>query len=61
MPETTPWDRAVEVLVAHQRQTSQFCLCGWGELGKSHPEHVAAMLDAAGVLRREDDARPERP
>lgn len=49
---SSTWDRTVEVLVAHQRQGSQYCLCGWGELGHSHPEHVARELEAAGVLRR---------
>ena len=42
---------ATKVLVAHQRQTAQHCLCGWGELGRSHPEHVAKQLQAAGLLR----------
>lgn len=43
--------RTEEVLVAHQRKDSQFCLCGWGELGRSHAAHVAKMLKHAGVLR----------
>lgn len=37
-------DRAVDVLVAHQRRDIGGCLCGWSDLGKSHPEHVIAML-----------------
>jgi hypothetical protein len=37
-----------DVLMAHQRQNSSSCLCGWSELGKSHPAHQAAMLAAAG-------------
>jgi hypothetical protein len=37
-----------EVLTAHQRQNSSSCLCGWSELGKSHPEHQAGVLSAAG-------------
>jgi hypothetical protein len=37
-----------EVLAAHQRQNSSSCLCGWAELGRSHPAHQAAALTAAG-------------
>jgi hypothetical protein len=45
----THYDREalVQVLVQHQRMTSQFCLCGWGELGKSHPAHIADAYEAA--------------
>ncbi len=42
---------AAAVLVAHQRRDIGSCLCGWSELGKSHAEHVAAVLEAAGALR----------
>lgn len=38
-----------DVLVVHQRQNASSCLCGWSELGKSHPAHQAASLSAAGV------------
>jgi hypothetical protein len=34
-------DRIAAVLAQHQRHTAQHCLCGWGELGHSHPAHVA--------------------
>jgi hypothetical protein len=37
-----------EILVAHQRQNSSSCLCGWSKLGHSHPEHQADALTAAG-------------
>ena len=37
-----------DVLMEHQRQNERSCLCGWAELGKSHPEHQAAALTAAG-------------
>lgn len=37
-----------DTLVDHQRQNASSCLCGWAELGKSHPEHQAAALAAAG-------------
>ena len=39
------------VLIEHQRQSNSACLCGWSELGRSHPGHQAAMLKAAGVLK----------
>lgn len=38
------------VLVDHQRPNFRSCLCGWDALGKSHPQHQAAMLAAAGLL-----------
>jgi len=37
----------VDVLVHHQRITSQYCHCGWGELGRSHPEHIATEYEHA--------------
>lgn len=39
------------ILVAHQRRDIGSCLCGWAELGKSHPMHQAIMLREAGLLR----------
>jgi len=43
-------DKMAEILTAHQRhvkhETNQMCLCGWGELGRSHPEHQATVLVA---------------
>lgn len=48
------------VLVGHQRQSAQFCLCGWGELGKSHAEHVADVYEraaVAGLATERDEAR----
>lgn len=47
---------AAAVLVAHQRRDDTSCLCGWAELGRSHAEHVAWVLDSAGALRE----RPPR-
>lgn len=41
-------ERVAEVLVKHQRQNASSCLCGWAELGHSHPEHQAEQLTAAG-------------
>lgn len=37
-------------LVAHQRLDIQGCVCGWAELGRSHPAHQVEMLRRAGVL-----------
>lgn len=47
---------AESILVAHQRHRGG-CLCGWAELGKSHPGHQAAVLREAGLLN--GDAAPE--
>lgn len=52
-------DEAAEaILVAHQRYDIQGCLCGWGELGRSHPAHQVAMLRRAGLL---NDTPAETP
>lgn len=53
-------DRIAEVLTAHQRhvvhEKGQMCLCGWGEYGRSHPDHQAAMLvSELGLLGIPDD------
>lgn len=37
------------LLVDHQRHQGG-CLCGWSELGRSHPEHQVSVLRAAGLL-----------
>lgn len=50
MPDLAYRNLAASVLVAHQRHRGG-CLCGWHELGKSHAEHVAEVLDVAGALR----------
>lgn len=46
---TTPYDRTrlVDVLVYHWRTNTAGCGCGWGELGQSHPEHVADVYEAS--------------
>lgn len=48
--------RIAEILTAHQRhvihEKNQMCLCGWGALGRSHPEHIAAVLVAELPLSR---------
>ena len=43
-------DRAEQVLIDHQRRDITGCICGWAELGKSHPGHQVAMLREAGLL-----------
>lgn len=41
---------AERILVAHQRMDHRGCLCGWSELGRSHPGHQVAVLAEAGLL-----------
>ena len=48
-------ETAQAVLTAHQRRDFGCCLCGWSELGKSHPGHQVAMLREAALL---NDAGP---
>lgn len=48
------------VLVAHQRRDISRCLCGWAELGKSHPGHQVEMLREAGLLADEPEAAREQ-
>ena len=44
-------DQAAEkILIAHQRHRGG-CLCGWAELGKSHPGHQVADLREAALLK----------
>lgn len=47
---TSPAETATAILVAHQRRDIGSCLCGWAELGRSHPGHQVQMLAGAGVL-----------
>lgn len=35
----------VEVLVYHYRRGIEGCGCGWAELGRSWPEHVATVYE----------------
>jgi hypothetical protein len=48
-------ETAEMILVDHQRHRGG-CLCGWSELGKSHPGHQVAMLREAGLLNDVDAA-----
>ena len=52
MTEPTYRNLTAAVLVAHQRVNLTACLCGWADLGRSHADHVARVLDHAGALRR---------
>jgi hypothetical protein len=46
-----PVHAAAEVIVAnHVRVDSLKCLCGFGQIGKSHALHVVQELAAAGLL-----------
>lgn len=52
---------AAAILVAHQRRDDTNCLCGGLSIGASWSDHVAAVLDATGVLRdRPPSARAAR-
>lgn len=52
-PALTVDENAEAVLVAHQRISFQSCLCGWSELGRSHPRHQVAMLREAELLKHQ--------
>lgn len=40
-------DVLVDVLVRHWRTNISACSCGWAELGRSHPAHVADVYERA--------------
>jgi hypothetical protein len=47
-------DKAAEtILIYHQRLDIKGCLCGWADLGKSHPGHQVAKLREAGLLAQD--------
>lgn len=52
------YDRAVlvDVLVYHYRRNYSSCGCGWAELGKSHPEHVAIVYEESITARTRVEA-----
>lgn len=47
----------VEILVYHYRADNASCGCGWAELGRSHPEHVADVYEQS-VTAQATAARP---
>ena len=51
-----PYDRAVlvDVLVYQYRKDFSGCGCGWAELGRSWPEHVATVYEESVAARAED-------
>lgn len=54
--QSVPYDRAmlVHILVYHYRDSIKGCGCGWSELGRSWPEHVATVYEESvkdGVAR----------
>jgi hypothetical protein len=40
-------DVLVSTLIYHYRKDSASCGCGWAELGRLHPEHVADVYEMA--------------
>lgn len=48
-PAVVTYDREVlvNVLVYHWRSDIKGCGCGWAELGRSWPEHVATVYEAS--------------
>lgn len=54
--DVVPYSREVliEVLVYHWPTNTAGCWCGWGDLGKSFPEHVADIYEASIKIRKEE-------
>jgi hypothetical protein len=46
----------VAVLVYHWPTQTSGCWCGWAELGKSFPAHVADVYEASVAARATSDA-----
>ena len=40
-------DVLVDILIYHTRRDIKGCRCGWAELGRSWPEHVATVYEEA--------------
>lgn len=49
----------VHTVTYHGRKGIEGCFCGWAELGKSHPEHVADMYELTMRLGRPFMGRSE--
>jgi hypothetical protein len=41
----------VQVLIYHYRKDISSCGCGWAELGRSWPEHVATIYEESVAAR----------
>lgn len=57
--EDSGYDRVVlvEVLIYHYRDGLKGCGCGWAELGRSWPEHVATVYEESVAARGQDVAK----
>lgn len=44
-------DVLVDVLIYHTRNGIRGCRCGWAELGRSWPEHVATVYEESVAAR----------
>ena len=53
--------RIAAVLTTHQMGRTADCICGWAELGRSQPEHVAAVLVAELGLTQETQSHRQPP
>ena len=38
-------DHLVQTLIYHQPTETSACICVWGELGRSHAEHVVQVFE----------------
>lgn len=47
----------VEVLVYHYHVLGKGCGCGWAELGKSWPEHVATVYEESVRARKKQQCK----
>lgn len=47
-------DQVEAILIEHQRHRGG-CLCGWNELGMSHPGHQTEILRREGLLINDDE------
>jgi hypothetical protein len=56
------YDRSVLVAVLkyHSRKNSSICSCGWAELGRSHPEHIADVYEQLVAVQPIQPATSER-
>ncbi len=59
MTTITPLQAVETVLIAHQRMDIRSCLCGWGDIGKSHATHVGKLvIEALRVPEQDPDQSP---
>lgn len=53
-PDASYIDKVATTLIQHSRTSIKGCHCGWAELGRSHAEHVAKVLDEKKLLVNSD-------